>query len=381
MKKTEFEFDLDQHKDFAQAPTFSGLNLQMDGTLWGSFLFATSPLQKFTWDKQSSELLSVSSENIERVLGADSMGIWSGLGASSSGDTIFSSIHKGSLKGFLKIFGKDLTKMTCDELDQLSRNDAGGGTVRHSIVERNSGKWMVRRGKEPGFLNDVIIVGDFVFGLTPTAVFKEPYLKTEKREVLRSDVMNTSKICRDAAGLFWFVSETQKLLRMELGDRKPKVAFLKVPGNTLGNYAASSLDTWMYAIADDGKALVRIRINPISFEEEYQLVSEFEGRAQDLRILGNESTAQLFVTETSSQGVRLLSYELEKLLDPEEKGRIPKQEMYSEVSTDPECRVVMESHVESHDSESARKVLWLGLGPKLGSLESKPLKVLTFADL
>ena len=188
MRKNIFEYTVPRIEGCAQSPSLRTLQLQEDGTLWGGFLFSSAPLQRFEWDAKDGNIVSVESEGIESILGDDAIGIWAGLRPSSTGDTVFTAWHRGSVPSFLNFFGSDLRKADTATIGNLIRKDGGTSTIRHSIIERNRGEWQVRRGKEPGVLSDVAIIGDYVFGLTPRAVFREPYLKTEKREVLRSDL-------------------------------------------------------------------------------------------------------------------------------------------------------------------------------------------------
>lgn len=384
MRKNVFEYSVPKLDGFNQAPSLRSLHLQEDGSLWGAFLFSSQPLQKFEWDKKDGNVVAVESEGLESILGNDCIGIWSGVRPSSTGDTVLTAWHKGAVPALLNFFGTDLRKADTAAIGNLIRTDGSGSTIRHSILELNSGEWQVRRGKEAGVLSDVSIVGDYVFGLTPRAVFREPYLKTEKREVLRTDLQGNFMINRDAVGNFWFQAQNGRLLRMGLTDLKPKPTPLKVAGGELGISASSSVDGWMYAIVNDARQLVRIRINPITLEEELQVVSEFEGRADAIHVVDHETTAKLLVAESiSGQGSRVLAYDLATPEDAEMIGEAP---TYKVISTlDGVQRIAaIASKVQSLEGEAPRALVWLASSPMPGAeavAGADKLKLISLVDV
>jgi hypothetical protein len=381
MRKNIFEYSVPSIQGCSLAPTLRTLQLQQDGSLWGGFLYSSAPLQKFDWDKKDGNVVGVESEGMEDILGDDCLGIWSGLRPSATGDTVFTAWHRGSVPAFINFFGSDLRKADTATIGNLIRKDGGSGTIRHSIIERNSGSWQVRRGKEPGVLLDASIIGDYVFGISPKSVFREPYLKTEKREVLRNDLQGNFYLNRDAAGNFWFQSQSGRLLRMGLTDLKPKMSMLKVSGDELGEGSASFVDGWMYVITQNGKQLVRIRINPVTHEEELQVVSEFEGRADTLHVVDHESTAKLIVTESmNGQGSRVLVYGLGPAEDPEMIGSAPTFEVSSMID-DVQRVAAIASKVQSLEGEDPRDIVWLASSPEPGSEGDQKLKLITLVDV
>ncbi|HVJ64291.1 MAG TPA: hypothetical protein VM901_03450 [Bdellovibrionota bacterium] len=381
MRKNVFEYTVPSIEGCAQAPSLRTLQLQEDGTLWGGFLFSSAPLQRFEWDAKDGNVVSVESEGIEKILGDDSIGIWAGLRPSSTGDTVFTAWHRGSVPSFLNFFGSDLRKADTAMIGNLIRKDGGTSTIRHSIIERNRGEWHVRRGKEPGVLSDVAIIGDYVFGLTPRAVFREPYLKTEKREVLRSDLQGNFSLNRDSAGTFWFQSQNGRLMRMGLTDLKPKLTPLKVAGEELGGGESCAVDGWIYALTQGGKQLVRLRMNPITLEEEIQVVSEFEGRADAMHMINHEKSAKLAVAESfGGQGTRVLVYNLGPMEDPEMIGAPPTFEVATQFEGIPRI-AAMASKVQSLDGEEPRDILWLATSPQPGSDGREKLQIISLIDV
>lgn len=381
MRRNIFEYSVPSIEGCVQSPSLRTLQLQEDGSLWGGFLFSSAPLQRFDWDAKDGNVVGIESEGIEDILGEDSIGIWSGLRPSSTGDTVFTAWHRGSVPAFINFFGSDLRKADTAAIGSLIRKDAGAASIRHSIIERNSGRWQVRRGKEPGVLSDVAIIGDYVFGLSPKSVFREPYLKTEKREVLRTDLQGNFSINRDAAGTFWFQSQNGRLLRMALTDLKPKLTPLKVAGEELGFGGASSVDGWMYVLTQNGKGLVRIRINPITLEEELQIVSEFEGRADALHVVDHETEAKLIVTESmNGQGSRVLVYGLGVAEDPEMIGAPPTFEVASMLEGVQRIAAIS-SKVQSLEGEAPRNLVWLASSPEPGSDSKEKLKLISLIDV
>lgn len=381
MRKNIFEYSLPKIDGCEVSPSLRTLHMQANGKLWGTFLFSSQPLQAFEWDSKNGNVVSHKTEGLEDILGTDCLGIWAGARSSHTGDTVVAAWHRSTMPSFLNFFGKDLRKVDSTFISNLIRKDAGSSTIKHSILELSRGEWQVRRGKEPGVLTDISIVGDYVFGLTPTAVFREPYLKTEKREVLRNDLQGNLMLSRDAEGHFWFESQSGRLMRMGLTDLKPKMTPIKVSGQELGLSAASSLDGWLYVLVADDKQLVRIRINPVTFEEELQVVCDFEGRASALHVLESEESSKLLVAESlGAQGSRLLAFNLTKPEDPELVEDAPVFEVLT--SLDGVFRVsAIASMTQILEGESPRNLVWLGSSPIPGEPDQGPLKLISLIDV
>lgn len=381
MRKNVFEYSVPAVASCSAGPVLRSLQLQASGALWGIFLFSSEPLQRFEWDAQNGNVVSVESEGMEKLLGEDCLGIWAGIRPSPTGDTVFTAWHRGSIPSFLNFFGTDLRKSDSAAINSLIRKDAGGSTIRHSIMELNSGEWLVRRGKEPGVLTDVAIIGDYVFGLTPRSVFREPYLKTEKREVLRSDLQDNLSLCRDASGTFWFQAQNGRLQRMALADLKPKMTPLKVEGQELGVSAASTVDGWMYVVVGEGKQLVRIRINPVTAEEELQVVTTFEGQADAVHVVDYEATGKLLVAESMpGQGSRVLAYELSKPEDPEMIDPAPTFSVLTTLDAGDRVSAIA-SNVQNLEDSTQRTLVWLGTSPVVGEQGTAKLKIISLVDV
>lgn len=381
MRKNTFEYSVPKLEGCAASPVLRSLFVQASGKLWGTFLFCSAPLQSFEVDNKNGNVVSLQSEGIEELLGADSLGVWAGGRSSPSGDTVLSVWHRSSLPAFLNFFGSDLRKADSASLGSLIRRDAGASTIRHSILEMRSGEWQLRRSKEAGVLSDVAIIGDYVFGLSPHAVFREPYLKTEKREVLRSDLQGNLMLARDAAGTFWFQAQNGRLQRMGTTDLKPKMTPLKVAGAELGATSASQIDGWMYALVSDNKQLVRIRINPVTLEEELQVVGSFEGRAGAIHVLDGENSGKLLVAESlPGQGSRLLCYGLERPEDPEMVGEPPAFEVLTSLDGIQNVAAMASSQQEL-EGETPRSLVWVASSPVPGDASGEPLKIVSLIDV
>src|SRR5690606_36453239 len=135
------------------------------------------------------------------------------------------------------------------------------------------------RYKEPGMTWDIHFLGDYVFGLFPNQMWREPYLHLaiEKREALRKDLTGNNKLHRSEDGTFWALAENGRLMRFQYTENKAKPTPLKVPAKDSQDFelsAASKVDGWLYGVAGAGKTLFRVRRNPISFEEEIQKLWE-----------------------------------------------------------------------------------------------------------
>jgi hypothetical protein len=309
----------------------SALHFQANGDILCGLLFAQSNLFRLQMDG-NGKVKNIVDEKIESTVeDSDLWGVGHGLRGSSKGNTVFSTWHGGGLiSGILK---KDLNSQNPTTLLDFLINQNGGLTAsgKHSIVEHRQGTYSVRRFKEPGLLWDVALIGDYIFGLPMGAVWREPYLHTEKRETLRRDLGVNFFLNKDLGeeGLFWFVGEDHRVFRLGLTDIKAKPTTLKVTGDLgIEHYKASAFDGWLYCVCDDSKKLVRLRRNPVSAVEEIQTVLSLEpGRDQkidSLTVSENSEGAQLILAVQTSTGVELQVGELQKEADPEEKGEVPK---------------------------------------------------------
>lgn len=270
------------------APVITSLHAQRDGSVLCGLMFSAPALWKI------KPTLDVEDLKLETELGAGVVGITGGLRATTSGDTAFAVLHEGFAPGFLrKLAGGDLRGRSGAEVaNLLVETDGGlGVSIRHSVVQMTDGKIVVRRYREPGALLDAAHIGDFVFGLYGGGIWREPYLNTEKREVLRKDLGTNGAIHRDAVGNIWMASRNGRLLRLGQTDIKAKPTPLKIPGGApnLSCTASSVVDEWLYGVSDDGKALFRFRVNPVSAEDEIQTVAELDRRILAVGCLGTEA--------------------------------------------------------------------------------------------
>jgi len=322
-------------------PYVSSLFAQKDGTLLCGLMFSSPALFRVHLD---SQFAPKNYENLAEEAGfdADVYGLIGGLRPSVSGDTAFCVLHQGMLPGFLRsIFGGELKKQSGNTLvDFLQKQEGGLGlNVRHSIVQIADSKIFTRRFKDPGMLWDVDHIGVNVFGMSSKSIWKEPYLNTEKREVLRKDLGFNRTIARDPAGTFWFADENNRLMRMSMSDIKPKRTPLKLPDDSgVFQYTVSHVDGWMYLVCEQSQTLMRVRMNPISHEEESQKVMKFDsGRISGICAVDDPRVSKLFLSLDTASGVEFYS---SQLITPEDPEIMPPAPLLKKVSVCTEVKSV-----------------------------------------
>lgn len=249
------------------------LQEQKDGSYLAGFLFADKNLLSFKLDGKS--LKDVKDLEIEKEFDGDVLGITGGLRGTSTGDTAFATLHKGSA-GLMGMFKKGATPKDNQEVWDDLANGKGtfGFSYKHSIVQIIDGKFKVRRSKESGALLDAAHIGDFIFGLAGNCIFREPYLNSEKRYFLREDLEANMRFHKIEDGVFWLAGDQNKLMKLGLTDNKALPTTKKVPGLPMRASVDCSVDGWLYAIA--GNFLFRVRVNPENRLDELQVVKQFE---------------------------------------------------------------------------------------------------------
>lgn len=277
-----------------EGPAVSALHVQRDGTVLCGLLFSNPSL--FRLKANEGGRIEATDLSLEREMGGGILGVINGLRPAVSGDTAFAVLHEGFAPSFLrKMAGGGLAGKTDEALAQaLLEQDGGMGvSLRHSVVQMTEGDFVIRRFREPGALLDAAHIGDFVFGLAGGHIWKEPYLNSEKRETLRKDLSGNFALNRDSAGNFWLQGQEGRLLRMGQMDNKARPTTLRLPdwkaGASLELAVASPVDEWLFALTQGGRVLFRVRVNPISKEEEIQVVARFESPATGMAFLSNAS--------------------------------------------------------------------------------------------
>jgi hypothetical protein len=313
----------------------------------------------------TQKVKSIVDQKIEDLMGDPQIwGVGHGLRGTSTGDTIFSVWHSGSLKGFLGgVFSKNINSVPPDQLLSFCMDQSGGwgAYAKHTIVQIISGEYRIRRSDEPGLLWDVSHIGDFIFGLTSDSVWREPYLHSEKRETLRSHLGKNQFLNKDKSeeALFWFVGDDSRVYRLGLTDIKAKPTTLRLPGSTgIERSSASSFDGWLYLICDNSSKVVRVRRNPVSAVEEIQEIVSVEDRIEDLCVVENESSAALWVATSNGKSVSFLSAELKTPEDPEDRGDVAKFVKQGEL---PGVSGVSQLTV-APNAGSKKLTLWCGVG-------------------
>lgn len=306
----------------------STLQEQKDGSFFVGLLFADKTLLKLQLDDKHS-LKELSSLDIEKEFDADYLGITGGLRGTSTGDTAFATLHKGSA-GLMGLFKKAAAPKNQDELwEDLSLGKGSFGfSYKHSIVQIVDSKFKLRRVKEPGVLMDAAHIGDFIFGLSGNTIFREPYLNSEKRYFLREDLETNYRLHKVEDGVFWLAGDQNKLMKLGLTDNKALPTTKKVPALPMRASVDCSVDGWLYALA--GNVLMRVRVNPETRSDELQIIKTFEG-AVPLSIAcsevagkeGHARKAILWVSVAKEKSTELYSFETTRPEDLEDLPPIP----------------------------------------------------------
>ncbi|MEZ4814472.1 MAG: hypothetical protein R3A80_04600 [Bdellovibrionota bacterium] len=301
----------------------STLQEQKDGSYFVGLLFAEKSLLKLSLDDQGN-LKDMTSLDIESEFDADYLGITGGLRGTSTGDTAFATLHKGSA-GLMGLFKKAGTPKNQDELwEDLSIGKGSYGfSYKHSIVQIVDGAFKLRRVKEPGVLLDVAHIGDFIFGLSGNTVFREPYLNSEKRYFLREDLETNYRLHKVEDGLFWLAGDQSRMMKLGLMDNKALPTTKKLPDLPMRASSDSAADGWLYAVA--GKSLFRVRVNTENKLDELQLVKTFESgvplsvTCTELEVgEGEPRKAKIWVSVAQERSTQLYSFETTRPEDMED---------------------------------------------------------------
>lgn len=256
------------HTGAAERSSVTALHFQQDGSLLCGLSFSNPIALRLTPKIAGGKtVFDVVDLELEDTFGSDLYLVSQGLRGTTSGDTAFAVLHGGMLPGFVRsLMGQELSKKSGPELIQFLFSNSGGmgGFVRHSILQLLSGELSARRMKEPGAVLDVAHIGDYIFGLTGSSIWREPYLNSEKRETLRNDLQGNASLHRDESSMFWFLGANGRFLRMGQTDIKAVPTPLKWPGNLAANpvfrqSTEGAFDSWLYGIADEANTLFRVR--------------------------------------------------------------------------------------------------------------------------
>lgn len=303
------------------------LQEQRDGTLLVGLLFAEKNLLQVSLDK--GKVASITELDIEKEFDGDVLGITGGLRGTSTGDTAFATLHKGSA-GLMGLFKKATTPKNQEELweDLAIGKGSFGFSYKFSIVQIVDGKMKLRKVKEPGVLLDVAHIGDFIFGLTGNTIFREPYLNLEKRYFLREDLETNYRLHKVEDGVFWLAGDQQKLMKLGLTDNKALPTTKKVPGLPMRASCDCAADSWLYAIA--GTTVFRVRVNAENRLDEVQLIKTFQGSVplsvavENLKVKEGEAPqAKVYVSVASEKTTELYSFVTTRAEDQESMPPIP----------------------------------------------------------
>ncbi len=300
-------------------PSVTGLEVQGDGTLLCGLSFANPLLLKIT--PKGSGKPEIEDLGVEDYV-AGGFAIVRGLRGTTTGDTALVVLQDGLLPAWVRgLVGSEWRRKEGVERAQFLRLQEGGlgAHLRHSILQIVGGELRVRHAKAPGALLDVAHIGDFVFGVSESEFWREPYLNAEKRETVRSDLEDNRQLHRDGDGNFWFRGEGGRALRAGQTDIKATPTTLRIKGESFSASADSPVDGFCYGVTAEGKQLFRVRRNRISKVEEMQMIGDFSGEVTALACVDHPENPYLLIVESDTpQGVAIHRLELRRLGEDEE---------------------------------------------------------------
>lgn len=350
---------------YRESASLMGVRVLPSGELVVGTQFGTPSLRKVEW-REGVAPQKVEDMKLEEELGSDVVGVLGGLRISERGDLDIVALHEGSLPRWLrKIFGKDFSGKAGSELSDFLAGQTSSLGVQTSHLQWKDGKFNVRRYKEAGMTFDLQFLGDYVFAMFPGAFAREPYLhlQPEKRETLRSDLAGNRALHRSEDGTFWMLGRNGRLSRFQYGEHKAKPTPLKFPGFEVSPVfalsAASTTDGWLYGVGGDERSLFRVRRNPVSFEEELQVIWNSDRSITAIACVDRAENAKLIV---ALEGAELVSFAIEKVEDAEAMPAVPAPESLGKVEG-LQC-------VSSLTFDAANNVVW-GVEGGFGSASSQ----------
>jgi len=353
---------------YSEAASLMGVRVLPSGELVVGSIFGSPMLRKVDW-REGATPTKIEDLRLEAELGDGVVGVLGSFRLSERGDLDLVALHEGSLPRWLrKIFGKDFSGRRGPELVSHLSSQGSAMGAQTSHLQWKDGKFSVRRFKEPGITHDLQFLGDYVFAMFPGALAREPYLhlQPEKRETLRSDLVGNRALHRSEDGTFWMLASNGRISRFQYTENKAKPTPLKFPGfeasPVFALSASSKTDGWLYGVGGDERTLFRLRRNPISFEEELQVIWNSDRPITALVAVDRLESPKLLVALEGAQFVAfaLVRPEDEELLPP-----IPSPEKLA--------RVEGVSRVSSLTFDPASGITW-GVEGDFGSASSQPAK-------
>lgn len=313
----------------AQSPSLMGVRVLPTGELVVGTVFGTPGLRKVDW-RTGSVPSKVEDLKLEEELGEDVVGVMGGFRISERGDLDIVVLHEGSLPRWIrKIFGKDFSQKSGPALVGHLDSTSSALGAQSSHVQWKDGKFNVRRYKEAGMTLDLQFLGDYVFLMFPGNLAREPYLhlQIEKRETLRSDLAGNRALHRSEDGTFWMIAKNGRFSRFQYTEHKAKPTPLKFPAFEVSPVfalsASSSTDSWLYGVGGDQRTLFRLRRNPVSIEEELQVIWKSERPITALTALDRPENAKLLV---AVEGAEFYAFAIARPEDEEALPAIPAAE-------------------------------------------------------
>ncbi len=370
---------------FAERPSANKIQVLPSGNFVLATTFARPLLSEFCPSKASPEKPVQKDLGLEAKLGDDALAVVGGLHESEFGDIDLSVMHAGGMSGWMKkLLGKDFATKTGGDLVQFLDAKGESSAVSTSHLQLKKSKYEIRRHKEAGLLWDLWYMGDYVFGLTPSTMWRERllHLQLEKREVVRNDLLGNFEIHRDGGGSFWSLMENGRLARFEYTENKAKPTLKRLPGleknHGFERSAASKTDGWLYGVSGAGTELFRVRRNPVSFEEEIQNIWTSEKAITGITAIDRAESPLLLVAVEDDASAKLYAFDLLIPDDPELQPEIPKAQEAGVVNGVPRVSVLTWDSFKPAQS-LGQSVVWGAegyFGSDMARPESDSLRIL-----
>lgn len=318
----KWKYELKGIEGYAEKPSFTKSQFLASGDFLLGASFSRPLCVRVSPGKSAEAEPSYEEINLEGSIGDDALAVVGGFHASRGNDVDMSVLHPSGMSGWMKkLFGKDFSQKTGEDLALFL--DEKGDSLSSSHLQWKNGKFEVRRVKDAGLAWDVWFLGDYVFGITPTHMWRERYLhmQLEKRETLRSDLLGNFQIHRDGNGSFFALTHSGRLCRFEYTESKAKPTPKRLPGMDKNHgfefSVISETDKWLYGVSGAGTELFRLRRNPVSFEEEVQNLWTSERPISALASVDVEGSSKVVATVEDEAGAQVYALKTEVAEDAE----------------------------------------------------------------
>lgn len=371
MNVHKWKYELKGIEGYAERPSFTKSQFLASGEILLGAAFSRPLCLRVVPAKLPDAEPSYEVVQLGEAIGDDALAVVGGFHPSRGNDVDMSVLHPSGMSGWMKkLFGKDFSQKTGEDLVQFL--DEKGDSLSSSHLQWKNGKFEVRRVKDAGLAWDVWFLGDYVFGVTPTHLWRERYLhlQLEKRETLRNDLLGNFQIHRDGGGSFFALTHSGRLCRFEYTESKAKPTPKRLPGMEINHgfefSVISETDKWLYGVSGAGTELFRLRRNPVSFEEEVQSLWRSEQPISAIASIDGKENSAIVLAVENSGGAKLFRFKTVVAEDAELLPEVPAAEELGRVDA---CDRV--STLTWDFNQPDKSILWAAEG-YFGSAMSAP---------